>query len=113
MMEVHVTTSQLGDLLGTIAHPHRLMLVLALSSGPRDAQELAKMIGLGSGGVIEHLRVLRAHHVVAEQREGARSVYTLTWPGMVDWLGVGASFIEGHLSPATGKLVELPKAGRS
>ena len=37
MMEVHVTTSQLGDLLGTIAHPHRLMLVLALSSGPRDA----------------------------------------------------------------------------
>ena len=45
--------------------------------------------------------------------EGARSVYTLTWPGMVDWLGVGASFIEGHLSPATGKLVELPKAGRS
>jgi DNA-binding transcriptional ArsR family regulator len=111
MIDVHVTTSQLGDLLGTLAHPHRLLLVMALAKGPRDANQLTKEIGISQLGVVEHLRVLRAHHVVKNSQDGSRPTYELTWPGIVDWLSMSLAFIEGHLVPIQGRMVELPRAG--
>lgn len=113
MMEVNVSASRLGDLLGTLAHPHRLQLVMALAEGPRDAGQLMAAVGISQMGVVEHLRVLRAHHVVRDRRDNGRAIYELTWPNVVDWLGIGLAFIEGQLSPTPGRLVELPKSGQA
>jgi DNA-binding transcriptional ArsR family regulator len=113
MIDVHVTTSRLGDLLGTLAHPHRLLLVLSLADGPRDAAALATAVGISQLGVTEHLRVLRAHHVVIDRRDEGRTQYELTWPGLIEWLGAGMAFLEGHQVQATGRMVELPKVGQS
>ncbi|MDB5099315.1 MAG: bacterial regulatory, arsR family protein [Cyanobacteria bacterium RYN_339] len=111
MIDVHLTTSRLGDLLGTLAHPHRLLLVIALEEGACDASTLTRKVGISQLGVMEHLRVLRAHHIVTERRENGRTSYELAWPGIVGWLTMGLAFIEGHLSVPAGRLVELPKAG--
>ena len=113
MIDVHVTTSRLGDLMGTLAHPHRLLLVLALADGPSDASGLATAVGISKLGVTEHLRVLRANHVVAERREEGRARFELKWPGLIEWLGAGVTFLEGQQAPIQGRLVELPKIGQT
>lgn len=111
MIDVHVTTTQLGDLLGTLAHPHRLLILIALEEGACDAATLTRKVGISQLGVVEHMRVLKAKQIVTERREDGRTHYELAWPGIVAWLTMGLAFIEGHLAPPAGKLVELPKAG--
>jgi DNA-binding transcriptional ArsR family regulator len=113
MIDVHVSTSRLCDLLGTLAHPHRLLLVSALADGARDAAGLSGTVGIGQLGVTEHLRVLRAHHIVADRREDGRTLYELTWPGLIEWLGSGMAFMEVHQAPVTGRMVELPRVGQA
>jgi DNA-binding transcriptional ArsR family regulator len=113
MIDVHVTTSQLGDLLGTLAHPHRLMMLIALEEGACDAATLTKKVGISQLGVAEHMRVLKAKHIVAERREDGRAQYELAWPGIVGWLTMGLAFLEGHLATPAGRMVELPRAGNA
>jgi DNA-binding transcriptional ArsR family regulator len=65
-----------AEVLATLAHPHRLRLLLALIEAPRTAAELQAIIGSSSPGPLyHHLRDLLALGIVV-QRERAYLVAT-------------------------------------
>jgi DNA-binding transcriptional ArsR family regulator len=71
-----------AEVLATLAHPHRLRLLLALIDRPRTAAELQAVIGSSSPGPLyHHLRDLLALGVVVHKDRayhvGARHVVPL------------------------------------
>ena len=86
-------TEALADLLGALAHPDRLRLLLRLTEGECDVATLAEAMGLSQPRTSQHLGLLRAHHVVGVQRDGRRHVYSLAHEGLPAWLAEGAAFL--------------------
>ena len=67
-----------AELLRALASPHRLAIVRALASGPRCVHELVDVLGVSQPLVSQHLRVLRASHLVRTERRGREIAYSLT-----------------------------------
>jgi DNA-binding transcriptional ArsR family regulator len=88
---------ELSDLLGALAHPHRLRILIELREQELDVNSLQQMLGISHSSVSQNLALLRAHRVVHERREGRRVIYSLSDHRMGDWLLEGLKFLEGHL----------------
>lgn len=88
-----VVTRALAALLGVLAHPHRIRIIEELREGPRDVSTLQSILGISHSGVSQHLALLRAHRLVAEQREGRRVFYRLRSPHLARWLAEGIEFL--------------------
>lgn len=88
-----VITRALADLLGVLAHPHRVRIVEELRDGPKDVSSLQAVLGISHSGVSQHLALMRANRVVTEQREGRRVFYRLRMPGLARWLAEGLAFL--------------------
>lgn len=88
-----VASRALAQLLGVLAHPNRVRIIEELRDGPRDVTTLQQALGISHSGVSQHLAVLRAHRLVAEQREGRRVFYQLRLPGLARWLVEGMQFL--------------------
>lgn len=109
--EIHAAAGHVADLMATMGHPHRLMLVLALADGPKDTRDLMVALGISQIAVVEHLRVLKGRRIVLERRDEGRVSYELTWPDLAAWLAGGFDVVNGHPAP-TARLVELPRLQR-
>lgn len=66
-----------ADLLRALASPHRLAIVRHLDGGARCVHELVDALGVSQPLVSQHLRVLRAGHVVRAERRGREMAYSL------------------------------------
>jgi len=66
-----------AELLRALAHPLRLQLVHELAAGPRCVHELVTVTGASQPLVSQHLRVLRAAHVVVTERRAREISYAL------------------------------------
>lgn len=88
---------ELAELLGAVAHPHRLRILVELHHGEIDVNGLQKILGISHSGVSQNLSILRAHHLVRERREGRRVFYSLTNPRIAEWLIEGLEFLAGGL----------------
>ncbi len=64
-------------LLSTLADPTRRSLVELLRNGPLTVGELVARTPVTQSAVSQHLRVLKAAHLVEERRDGARRYYSL------------------------------------
>lgn len=71
--------SRLGQ---AFASPVRLHLVDLLRQAPRSVDALAEQAQLPVANVSQHLRALRAAHVVTSERQGQRVVYRLADPAV-------------------------------
>ena len=84
--------SDLDETFWALADPTRRRVVEALRSGPRRAGELAEETDMTAPALSRHLRVLRSHGLVAEERieDDARvRVYRLRrerFAELEDWL---------------------------
>lgn len=67
-----------AQILKTLAHPRRLMILDCLHSGERSVGELAEALDLPQAVVSQHLAILRAQDVVTTRREGNVIYYSLT-----------------------------------
>ena len=67
-----------AELLRALASPHRLAIVRELDGGPRCVHELVEALGVPSRWCSQHLRVLRAGHLVRAERRGREIAYSLT-----------------------------------
>ena len=67
-----------ADLLRALASPHRLAIVRELDGRARCVHELVDALGVSQPLVSQHLRVLRASHVVRAERRGREIAYSLT-----------------------------------
>jgi ArsR family transcriptional regulator, zinc-responsive transcriptional repressor len=66
------------ELLKALASPVRLGIVRELASGGRRVHELVAALGVSQPLVSQHLRVLRATHIVTARRLAREIEYTLT-----------------------------------
>jgi DNA-binding transcriptional ArsR family regulator len=93
--EPFLVTKELADLLGVLAHPHRIRIIEELRETERDVNTLQTALGISHSGVSQHLSVLRAHRLVAERREGRHVFYHLRQPKLARWLVDGIEFVAG------------------
>ena len=66
-----------ADLLRALANAHRLAIVAELNDGPRCVHELVEALGVSQPLVSQHLRILRASHLVRAERRGREIAYSL------------------------------------
>jgi ArsR family transcriptional regulator, zinc-responsive transcriptional repressor len=66
-----------AELLRALASPHRLAIVRQLDAGARGVHELVDALGVSQPLVSQHLRILRAGHVVRAERRGREIAYSL------------------------------------
>jgi ArsR family transcriptional regulator, zinc-responsive transcriptional repressor len=67
-----------AELLRALASPHRLAIVRELDSGARCVHELVDALGVSQPLVSQHLRILRASHLVHAERRGREIAYSLS-----------------------------------
>jgi DNA-binding transcriptional ArsR family regulator len=92
----NVALREFSELLGAFAHPHRTRIIIELRDGEKDVNSLQTLLGISHSGVSQNLSVLRAHHIVRERRDGRHVYYSLTRPGLADWLIRGLEFLEAE-----------------
>ena len=66
-----------SEVLRALANPHRLAIVLELAEGPRCVHELVESLHISQPLASQHLRVLKATHLVRSQRRGRETAYSL------------------------------------
>ncbi|MEL7022936.1 MAG: metalloregulator ArsR/SmtB family transcription factor [Pseudomonadota bacterium] len=102
-----VVAKELGALLKVMSHPDRILLVHALSSrAPYSVSQLAKLVGITSTRVSQHLALLRAFRVVEERSEGRRRIYRLALVNMPDWLLEGIDFVAARIGEVNSDATE-------
>ena len=78
-----------AELLRALANPHRLAIVRELDGQARCVHELVEALGVSQPLVSQHLRVLRASHLVQAERRGRRvserTLLRMAWYG--GWVG--------------------------
>lgn len=80
--------------LRTLSHPDRLRIVEVLEAGPQDVTELTAKLRRPQATVSQHLMRLRAHGLVAAERQGRSARYRVAHPGCLTILGC----IRSHFS---------------
>lgn len=71
------TPTAAAELLKALANPLRLRIVRALRDGPRCVHELVDELEVSQPLVSQHLRVLRGARLVATERRGRETAYSL------------------------------------
>ncbi len=66
-----------AEILKTLAHPKRLMILDYLHSGPKTVGELVEALNVPQANVSQHLAALRASELVVARREGNSVSYSL------------------------------------
>lgn len=86
--------SRLGQALSS---PVRLHLVDLLRQTPRSVDALAEQAQLPVANVSQHLRILKAAHVVTSERSGQRVIYRLADPSVASFFLAFRTFSEKRL----------------
>ncbi len=94
-------TKEMANLMGVLAHPHRIRIVEELRAGEMDVNSLQTILEVSHSRVSQHLSVLRSHRVVVERREGRYVFYRLLQPKMAKWLLEGFEFLAAEVHYGT------------
>jgi len=95
-----IVAKELADLLGAVAHPHRVRILVELRDRELDVNSIQEILGISHSAVSQNLAVLRSHRLVRERRDGRHVFYSLADKAMAGWLLQGVGFLEGGLSRA-------------
>lgn len=76
--EMSLRAGEVSNLLKTISHPARLMIVCTLVDGEYSVGELEEKIDVHQPHLSQHMTVLRASGIVETRREGKQIFYRLT-----------------------------------
>ena len=76
---------QAAAVMRVLAHPHRLRICELLLAGEVSVGKMAEHLGLPQNAVSQHLSIMRAHGVVARERNGKMAYYRVVHPS-AGWL---------------------------
>lgn len=68
---------EVAELLKTMAHPERLMVLCQLSKGEVPVRELQESSRLGQSAFSQHMAVLKTHKLVTYRKEAQQVFYSL------------------------------------
>lgn len=106
-----IVTKELAELLGAVAHPHRIRIVIELRDHELDVNSIQRILNISHSAVSQNLAILRTHRLVQERREGRHVYYSLVNKAMALWLLQGIDFLEGGLS-RTGEMLGAVESAR-
>ncbi len=69
-----------ASMMRVLAHPHRLRICELLRGGDLTVGALAEELGLPPAAVSQHLAIMRAHGVLAPERDGKTVRYRVVHP---------------------------------
>lgn len=76
--DLSLRAGEVANLLKTLSHPARLMIVCTLIEGEYSVGELEHKVNLQQPHLSQHLTVLRGSGIVETRREGKQIFYRLT-----------------------------------
>ncbi|KNY31837.1 ArsR family transcriptional regulator [Sinorhizobium medicae] len=76
--EMASRAGEVANLLKTLSHPARLMIVCTLVEGSYSVGELEEKLDLHQPHLSQHLTVLRGSGIVETRRDGKQIFYSLT-----------------------------------
>jgi ArsR family transcriptional regulator len=74
---------RVASALRVLAHPQRLQMVELLMERDHSVGELAEAVGVGQAACSQHLNLMRAHGVLASERNGREVHYRVVNPTAV------------------------------
>lgn len=76
-VQMQQASRQASQLLKSLSHPDRLLLLCQLTQGEYCVSELEKLIGLGQPSLSQQLGILRKDELVSTRREGKQIYYSI------------------------------------
>lgn len=75
--QMQQSADQASQLLKSLSHPDRLMLLCQLTQGEYCVSELEEQVGLGQPSLSQQLGILRKDGLVMTRREGKQIYYSI------------------------------------
>lgn len=75
--QMHAAAGKASQLLKSLSHPDRLMLLCQLTQGEHCVSELEEKVGLGQPSLSQQLGILRKDGLVNTRREGKQIYYSV------------------------------------
>lgn len=87
-----------AEICAGLADPKRILILYALSEGPRTVTDLADSLGMSQPAVSRHLKILRERGMVAATRIGPSVEYRLGDHRLIEALDLLRGVLRDHLS---------------
>lgn len=75
--QMQAASQQASQLLKSLSHPDRLLLLCQLTQGEYCVSELESLVGVGQPSLSQQLGILRKDQLVATRREGKQIYYRI------------------------------------
>lgn len=75
--QMQQSSQQASQLLKSLSHPDRLLLLCQLTQGEYCVGELETLVGVGQPSLSQQLGILRKDELVATRREGKQIYYSI------------------------------------
>lgn len=85
------------EIIKSISHPTRLMMVTFLESGARPFSEIFSRFELDKSTVSKHLKVLKDAGVISSDKKGSDVIYTLEVPCLLNVLDCVGNVIRQNI----------------
>ena len=90
-----------AEILKTLAHPVRILIVDELSRGERCACNLLPKVGIDVSVLSRHIAQLRRAGIVSEKRDGVRRILKLECPCILEALTCTVGVLKSRLRSQT------------
>ena len=95
-----------ADFCSALSDPTRLLILYALSEGPRNVNELTSELGVTQPTTSRHLKVLRDRGLVETTRQGTSINYELADPRVLDAIDLLRTIMRERLAYRAGLMEE-------
>ena len=96
-----------AELFKALAHPARIRALEVLAEGERSVGELTSLVGIEASHLSQQLAVLRRARLVTARKDGARVMYAIRDPELVQLLAVAKRLLINMLSETEDLLAGL------
>jgi ArsR family transcriptional regulator len=103
---LHEITRLHAEICSALADPHRIRLLYAIATKPRNVSNLADDIGISQPAASRHLKILRESGLVHSTRMGSSVVYNLTDERLIAVLELLRSILNDRLVYRAGLVEE-------
>ncbi len=85
-----------ADILKSLAHPVRVLIVDALTGGDRCVCELNALADIDQSGLSRHLAILKKAGILSDRREGLKIFYRLETPCILKAFSCAVEVVKNH-----------------
>jgi ArsR family transcriptional regulator len=96
-----------ANLCSAFADPTRILILYALSEGPRNVTELTNEVGTTQSTTSRHLKILRDHGMVRTTRQGVSIIYEITDMRLIEALDILRSVLRDGIALKANLIAEI------